>query len=259
MTEQRMLPRRWEDANAGSEVTPAVATNGFPMTDWGLVLSAGAESRPALERLCRVYWGPAYALVRRLGYGRDAALELIREFFAEIVEENAFSRVKAGSRPFRLWLLTALEEFLVSHVKGERRSSATRDMPLDLARADEADAIDRTADLALEPRREYERVLALMLVERALARLERVQAEHGQSERFLAFKRWLVVDPSQEELSAIAKTLGLRPASARMAHHALRQHLGSFVQQEISNLLERRDDTEGLRSEMDALLGALAS
>jgi hypothetical protein len=257
MVEPRILPSHREEGTPGSEGT-SVTNDGFPMTDWGLALSAGAESRPALERLCRVYWRPAYALVRRVGYGRDAALELIREFFAKIVEENALSRVKAGSQPFRVWLLTALEEFLVGRIEGERRA-ATHGMPLDLGRADEADAIDRTADRALAPRREYERVLALMLVERALARLERAQAERGQSERFLAFKRWLVVDPSQDDLASIAKALGLTPASARMAHHALRQRLGSFVQQEISNLLERRDDTEGLRSEMDALLGALVS
>jgi DNA-directed RNA polymerase specialized sigma24 family protein len=258
MTEQRMRPALWEKANTGSDDT-SVATNGFPMTDWGLVLSAGAESRPALERLCREYWGPAYALVRRVGYGRDAALDLIQEFFAEIFEEKAFSRVKAGSGPFRVWLLTALEEFLVRHMEGDRRAAASQGVPLEVARTDEADAIDRMADGALEPRREYERVLALSLLERALARLERAQAERGQSERFLAFKRWLVVAPSQDELSSIARALGLTPTSARMAHHALRQHLGSFVQEELSNLLERRDDTEGLRSEMDALLGALAS
>jgi hypothetical protein len=228
------------------------------MTDWGLALSSGAESRPALERLCRVYWGPAYALVRRAGFGRDAALELIREFFAGIVETNEFSRVKAGTQPFRVWLLTALETFLVSRKEREQRKAATRGMPPDVARAAEADAIDRMADRALEPRREYERVLALSLLERALVRLERAQAEHGQSERFLELKRWLFVDPSQDELSSIAKALGLRPASARMAHHALRERFGSLVQEEISNLLERRNDTEGLRTEIDALLGALA-
>lgn len=254
MAERRKLLARREVVGSGSAGT-SVTSDGFPMTDWGLALSAGAESRPALERLCRVYWGPAYALVRRVGYERDAALQLIREFFAGIVEENAFSRVKAGSRPFRVWLLTALEEFLVGRIHGERRAATTGGLPLDPARAD---TIDRMADRALEPRREYERVLALCLLERALARLEHVQAERGQNERFQAFKRWLVVDPPQDELSAIARALGLRPASARMVHHALRQHLGSFVQQEVSNLLERRDDTQGLQTEIEALFGALA-
>lgn len=257
MTEQRMPRTQRGAAIFGSEVTSA--TDGFPMTDWGLVLSAGAESRPALERLCRIYWGPAYAHVRRVGHGRDAALELIREFFAEIVEKNAFARVKAGSQPFRIWLLTALEEFLVDRMEGKRRALATREMPLELARTDEADAIDRMAHRALAPRLVYERVLALSLLERALARLERAQAERGQSERFLALKRWLVVAPSPDELSSTAKALGLTSATASMARQALRQRLGSFMQDEISNLLERRDDIEGLRTEMDALLGALAS
>jgi hypothetical protein len=229
--------------------------SGFPPTDWGLVVSAGAESRPALERLCRVYWGPAYAFVRRAGHGRDAALELMREFFAAIIEQNAFSRVKAGPEPFRVWLLTALEEFLVGRTEGRRRRTAVvGGVALDV---ELADALDRAGDRALEPQREYERVLALSVLERALARLESDQAERGQRQRFLALKPWLVAEPSRDELSALERTLGLRPTSVKMALHTLRQRLGSVMRYELANLLERRDDTEGLRNEMDALMNAL--
>jgi hypothetical protein len=258
MAEQRTVVSHREKVRDASEVASG-STNAFPMTDWGLVMSDGSDSRAALERLYRAYWRPAYTLVRRGGYARDEALELIREFFAESVERNALWRVKAGSQPFRVWLLNELEAFLVGRTPGTLGAAAVRGKPLELVEAEEADALDRMADGALEPRREYERVLALGILERAVARLERAQADLGQSERFQAFKAWLVVEPSQEELSSIAKALGLGPASARMARHAIRQRLGAFVHQEISNLLEKRDDTQGLRTEMVALLGALES
>ena len=122
-----------------------------------------------------------------------------------------------------------------------------------------ADTIDRASDPSLEPRREYERVLAVSVLERALDRTERDQKERGQNARFLAFKPWLVAESSPDELSSVAKALGLGPTSARMVRHALRQRLAHFTRQEIWNLLERRDDTEGLGVEMAALLGALGN
>jgi hypothetical protein len=256
MTEQRPLHSYRHGASPGFEVTSTSATtNIFPPTDWGLVLSAGDEGRLALERLCRRYWGPLYAFVRRVGYERGAALELVNHFFTALAEQNALSQVRAGSQPFRVWLLTAFETFLADREPGDSQGMiAAHRVPLDVA---VADAIDRAGDRSLEPRLEYERVLAVSVLQRALARLERDQADRGQSQRFLAFMPWLAAEPSRDEFSSVERALGLGPTSARMVRHALRQRLAWFIQQEISNLLERRDDTKGLRTEMDALLGAL--
>ena len=44
----------------------------FSTTHWSLVLAAGDTQSPqakeALEKLCRTYWYPLYAYVRRKGY-----------------------------------------------------------------------------------------------------------------------------------------------------------------------------------------------
>ena len=49
----------------------------FATTHWSVVLTAGkgdtAQAADALERLCRTYWYPLYAFVRRQGHdGRRA-------------------------------------------------------------------------------------------------------------------------------------------------------------------------------------------
>jgi len=49
------------------------------MTDWITVRTAGQhvpEAAPALEKLCRTYWYPLYAYVRRQGYGPHDAQDL---------------------------------------------------------------------------------------------------------------------------------------------------------------------------------------
>jgi len=47
------------------------ASQAFPRTQWSVVLAArqqhSPESAAALETICRSYWHPLYAIVRRSG------------------------------------------------------------------------------------------------------------------------------------------------------------------------------------------------
>jgi len=57
----------------------------FATTHWSLVLAAGergnAESDRALEKLCRAYWPPLYAYVRRRVSDIHEAQDLTQAFF----------------------------------------------------------------------------------------------------------------------------------------------------------------------------------
>ena len=58
----------------------------FATTHWTVVLAAGrrrsAQADRALEELCRTYWFPLYAYVRRRGYIKEDAEDLTQAFFA---------------------------------------------------------------------------------------------------------------------------------------------------------------------------------
>ena len=60
------------------------------------MLTAGDTRSPqataALEKLCRAYWYPLYAHVRRRGHGQDDAQELTQGFFARLLERNDLPR-----------------------------------------------------------------------------------------------------------------------------------------------------------------------
>ena len=45
---------------------------------------ASPQARRALEELCRTYWYPLYAYVRRRGFESHEAEDLTREFFARL-------------------------------------------------------------------------------------------------------------------------------------------------------------------------------
>src|SRR5207237_1899305 len=68
----------------------------FTTTHWSVVLNAADSSAPgaqeALEKLCRTYWYPLYAYVRRQGQRPADAEDLTQEFFARFLEKKYFQR-----------------------------------------------------------------------------------------------------------------------------------------------------------------------
>src|SRR5260370_31697816 len=91
---------------------------GFTKTRWSLVRRAGGEndtdSREALESLCKTYWPPVYAYVRRRGYDHENALDLTQGFFAQLLEKN-YLRAADGKRgKFRSFLLTSVQNYLAN-------------------------------------------------------------------------------------------------------------------------------------------------
>ena len=61
----------------------------FTTTHWSVVLRAGVTDSPtaaqALDQLCRTYWYPLYAFVRRKGYSPHDAQDLTQAFFARLL------------------------------------------------------------------------------------------------------------------------------------------------------------------------------
>ena len=51
----------------------------FATTHWSVVLTA--KEGDALEKLCRAYWSPLYAYIRRDGHDATEAQDLTQEFF----------------------------------------------------------------------------------------------------------------------------------------------------------------------------------
>jgi DNA-directed RNA polymerase specialized sigma24 family protein len=49
-----------------------------------------AQAVGALEQLCRTYWYPLYAFVRRQGHDLHDAEDLTREFFARFLAKEYF-------------------------------------------------------------------------------------------------------------------------------------------------------------------------
>jgi DNA-directed RNA polymerase specialized sigma24 family protein len=88
----------------------------FATTHWSVVLAAGQSTDPqasaALEELCRTYWYPLYAFVRRDGYSAPDAQDLTQEFFARLLQKDYLAQVERQKGKFRSFLLAALRHFM---------------------------------------------------------------------------------------------------------------------------------------------------
>jgi len=90
------------------------------------VLAAGQRSTPqsdrALEELCRAYWYPLYAYVRRHGHSKEDAEDLTQGFFAAFLKRNYLEDVRSEKGRFRAFLLAALKHYLANeHDRASRQ------------------------------------------------------------------------------------------------------------------------------------------
>src|SRR4051812_18564602 len=87
----------------------------FPQTRWSLVLTAtrkdSLESAAALEALCRTYWQPLYAYVRRCGQSPHDAQDLTQEFFCRLLEKRWLDSAAREKGKLRTFLIVALKKF----------------------------------------------------------------------------------------------------------------------------------------------------
>jgi DNA-directed RNA polymerase specialized sigma24 family protein len=80
-------------------------TNEFPTTHWSRIIAAGdregAGAHEALAELCRAYWYPLYAFVRRKGHGPEDAQDLVQGLFASLLEREDLRHLEMARTPKR--------------------------------------------------------------------------------------------------------------------------------------------------------------
>jgi DNA-directed RNA polymerase specialized sigma24 family protein len=115
----------------------------FNTTHWTVLLQAREGLSPAAEearaRLCREYWYPLYAFIRRQGHSPEEAQDLTQGYFAHLLETHALATVDRSKGRFRSFLLASLRHFLGNcrvHAAAQKRGGGCILMSLDGASAE---------------------------------------------------------------------------------------------------------------------------
>ena len=111
----------------------------FPPTRWSMVQAVqqgtAEESARAMEDLCRSYWYPIYAYLRRSGRSEHDAEDLTQEFFQRLMAENAIEAARKGDGKLRSWLLGVLKHLLSDegrHRNTQKRGGEVEHVPFEL-------------------------------------------------------------------------------------------------------------------------------
>lgn len=257
-----------ERTPATEKVAPT-AGGAFATTRWTVVVRATGpdttHARVALEELCRAYWRPIYAFVRRQGHATHEAQDLTQEFFARLLAGGSLVRVDAARGRFRSFLLVALKHFLANEwdkVRALKRGGGVRIVPLetelgsDRAGVALADGIQAgLASEAANPERAYDRQWALALLDRVLERLREEHVRAGKSAWFEQLRETLTAERGALPYVALGARLGLSEGAVKVAVHRLRQRYRELLRAEIADTLE---DPAQVEEELRHLFAALS-
>lgn len=243
-----------------SELNSDLAPGGperFATTHWSTVLLAGrndsGQAAEALEKLCRAYWYPLYAYVRRQGHDPQAAQDLTQEFFSRLLAGEALKAADPSKGRFRTYLLTLLKRMLVSDWRHEQRQKRGGDaivFSLD-AHAAEEDYQFEPPD-PVTPESVFERRWAETVLERVMKSLEAEYRSHALGYENL--QPYLVEAKGAVPFAPTAARLGVTERSLKATVYRLRNRYGELFRQEVAHTVERPEEVE---EEIRHLLGAL--
>jgi RNA polymerase sigma factor (sigma-70 family) len=220
----------------------------FTTTHWSVVLEAQGESpaaQEALEKLCRTYWRPIYAFLRRQGFGPEEAEDITQGFFAQLLERRKFSAVRQEKGRLRSFLLGALKYFLADEQRRAmaiKRGKGQRLIPLEDLRSDERIEMEPADPMTAEMI--YERRWALTVLQQVLDRLKNEYRTADNAALFDSLKQLLPDEPGSPSQAEIAAQLGMTENALRQAFYRFRQRYQSLLREEIAHTVATPGDIE---------------
>jgi len=211
----------------------------FATTHWSVVVEAGqnnsAEAFEAMTQLCRTYWYPLYAYVRRKGYPAPDAQDLTQEFFARLLARNYVTAADRQKGKFRSFLLGTFEHFLAKEWRrahAEKRGGGRAAFSLDEIDAENRYLLEPAHDLT--PAKIFDRRWATTLLAQAMARLGEECRASQKEELFEKVKELLSGDSADASYAQMARSLNMTEGALKVAVHRLRQRYGELVRAEIA-------------------------
>jgi DNA-directed RNA polymerase specialized sigma24 family protein len=233
----------------------------FTTTRWSVVLRAGGsspeEARAALEQLCRDYWFPLYAYVRRKGHTPEDASDLTQEFFARLLANDFAQGVTPDGGRFRSFLLVSMNRFLVDEWRRSKAAKRGGDVFVGSLEAmieerGEAGYVGEI-DPSATPEQIYQRAWAETLLGRVLGRLRDEYLSRGGT-RFAEVEPFLTFGAEPPGLEEAAAGVGLGLTAFKSLLHRLRVRYRELLTEEVRQTLGPSGEVEDeLRGVLQAL------
>ena len=231
----------------------------FATTHWSVVLAAGEttslESQQALEQLCRTYWFPLYAYLRRRGQTSHDAQDLVQDVLAQLIERRAFQNLTPDKGRFRSFLIVCLNHVAADAAEGERaqkRGGGAALLSLDAEQADQLYLLEARKELGAEEL--FDRRWAMAVLDQALERLRAEQVAAGKEKLFARLRPFLADTAEAGDYEPVAAQLRLTPNAVAVTVNRLRSRYRELVRQVVAATVGNLSDVD---AEMRHLLAAM--
>jgi RNA polymerase sigma-70 factor (ECF subfamily) len=203
------------------------------------------QAREALETLCRSYWYPLYAFVRRQGHNSEDAQDLTQAFFAHLLRKDFLSGVGPEKGRFRSFLLACLKHFLADEwekARTAKRGGTGPELLLDLEQAEDRYRLEARVEANAESL--YDRRWALDLLDHVLDRLRLEAVASGREAVFDPLQCCLLGERPTETYAQLGARLGLSETAVKVTVHRLRQRYRDLLREEIAHTVTRPEEVE---------------
>jgi|KBSSwiStaDraftv2_1062776.scaffolds.fasta_scaffold349956_2 RNA polymerase sigma-70 factor (ECF subfamily) len=233
-------------------------TRAFQHTLWSRVLVAGGidspQSRRAVEELCRLYWFPIYAFLRRTGHDRQRARDLVQGFFKYLLERELLGKANPERGRFRSFLIGVLKNY----VRGEheKENALCRGGGTEIVSIDEEVAEGRYAHepaTHLTPEKLFDRRWAVQVLERAMETLQEEYTRSNMKDVFVELQPYLTGD-GESSFVELGKRLSKSEGAARVLVFRLRERFRHQIRAVIADTVS---DLEQVEEELKHLQAAL--
>jgi RNA polymerase sigma-70 factor (ECF subfamily) len=232
----------------------------FVTTHWSVVQAAGAgdsTAGAALETLCRSYWPPIYAFVRRFGHEPEDARDLTQDFFQRLVERNYPGQADPRKGRFRTFLLITLNHFLLDQRErqcAKKRGGGQEPISFDAATEEERLALEPLDELT--PETLFERRWARAILEDAERRLRAEFAAGNQATQWEVLQNFLPGEQGSLSYAEAATRLGVAENTLKSKIHRMRLRHRELVRAIVAETVATPAEVEDELRHLIAVLAA---
>ena len=221
----------------------------FATTHWSVVLAAkqddSSEATIALEKLCRAYWRPLYAYIRRNGHDATEAQDLTQEFFARLLARDYLQHLDHQKGKFRSFLLAYLKNFLSEQRRkagAQKRGGGCVLVSLNEPVGEAGYLLEPVDELT--PDQVFERRWAQTVLQAALNRLREEYSARGQAGLFELLQDYQPREPGGRSYAQLGAELGMTEAAVKSAVQRMRQRHRELLREEIAQTVTRPEEIE---------------
>ena len=232
----------------------------FATTHWSVVLTAkqgeASEAAVALEKLCRAYWPPLYAYIRREGHEATEAQDLTQDFFARLLARDYLQHLHHQQGKFRSFLLSYLKNFLSEQRRkagAQKRGGGCVFVSLNEPTGEDGYRLEPVDELT--PDQVFERRWAQTVLQTSLDRLREEYAARGQSALFERLQDYQPREPGGRSYAQLGDELAMTEAAVKSAVQRMRQRHRELLREEVAHTVTRPEEIEEELRHFRTLLG----